>query len=72
MQCHICTAVVNHYDSVYFPDRLCAEQNFPCFLLCFSCSDALALYFFKKDMLARREIGVPSQFKKRPSLLKKA
>jgi len=32
------------------------KDNFPCFVLCFSCSDKLSEFFVNRKYLARREL----------------
>ena len=36
MRCFVCTSLINHYNSVLFPDALC-DAVYP---ICFGCMDA--------------------------------
>lgn len=56
MKCKVCDCQVNHYNSIFFPERMNEKDNFPCFVLCFSCSDKLSDFFVNRKYLMRREL----------------
>lgn len=56
MKCYVCNDEVHHYNSVYFPDRMNEAENYPCFILCFACVDALSTYFHRRTPFRHREI----------------
>ena len=56
MNCEVCDAVVHHYNSIFFPERMNEKANYPCFVLCFLCADMLMGYFSQPQYLRKREL----------------
>lgn len=56
MNCKVCTTNVNHYNSIFFPERMNVDANYPCFSLCFFCADEISTFFVQRRYLRNREL----------------
>ena len=56
MNCKVCDTKVNHYNSIFFPERMNADANYPCFPLCFFCADEISTFFVQRRYLQEREL----------------
>ena len=56
MNCNVCNKKVNHYNSIFFPERMNIVENYPCFPLCFFCADGMSTFFVQRRYLRNREL----------------
>jgi hypothetical protein len=56
MNCKVCNKNINHYNSIFFPERMNVNANYPCFSLCFFCADEISIFFVKRQYLQNREL----------------